>query len=83
MSALAAVVRRLLLEPTPPSFSLATASTMVMAVKANTAGVVSFSLVLKPLRGDFAVRKRFDSAAAGGGGGSGSSASAADTPCSP
>jgi hypothetical protein len=38
---------------------------MAMAVKANTAGVVSFSLVLKPLRGDFAVRKWFDSAGSG------------------
>ncbi|XP_052168326.1 uncharacterized protein LOC127784938 [Oryza glaberrima] len=60
-----------------PSSSGAAASAITMAVEVNTAGAVSFSLALKPSLGDFAVRKRFDSAAAGGGGGSGSSASAA------
>uniref|UniRef100_A0A0E0EQ55 Uncharacterized protein n=1 Tax=Oryza meridionalis TaxID=40149 RepID=A0A0E0EQ55_9ORYZ len=64
----------------PSSSGAAAASAITMAVEVNTAGAVSFSLSLKPSLGDFAVRKRFDSAAAaatGGGGGSGSSASAA------
>lgn len=43
------------------------ASAITMAVEVNTAGAVSFSLVLKPSFGDFAVRKRFESAAGGGG----------------
>ncbi|EEC68326.1 hypothetical protein OsI_36422 [Oryza sativa Indica Group] len=38
---------------------------MAMAVKANTTGVISFSLVLKPSRGDFVVRMWFDSAGGG------------------
>uniref|UniRef100_A0A0E0B0N9 Uncharacterized protein n=1 Tax=Oryza glumipatula TaxID=40148 RepID=A0A0E0B0N9_9ORYZ len=61
----------------PSSSGAAAASAITMAVEVNTAGAVSFSLALKPSLGDFAVRKRFDSAAAGGGGGSGSPASAA------
>jgi hypothetical protein len=36
-----------------------------MAVEVNTAGFVSFSLVLKPSRGNFAVHKQFDSADGG------------------
>lgn len=43
------------------------ASAITMAVEVNTAGAVSFSLVLKPSFGDFAVRKQFESAAGGGG----------------
>uniref|UniRef100_A0A0E0LZ59 Uncharacterized protein n=1 Tax=Oryza punctata TaxID=4537 RepID=A0A0E0LZ59_ORYPU len=62
------------------SGAAAAASAITMAVEVNTGGAVSFSLALKPSLGDFAVRKRFDSAAAAaGGGGSGSSASAPTT----
>ncbi|KAL5200859.1 hypothetical protein ABZP36_035213 [Zizania latifolia] len=56
-----------------PSFSTG-ASAITMSVEVNTAGALSFSLVLKPSLGDFAVRKRFDTA---GGGGSAPTTSAA------
>ncbi|CAM0950838.1 unnamed protein product [Alopecurus aequalis] len=42
------------------------ASAISMAVEVSAAGAVSFSLALKPSLGDFAVRKRFDSAGGGG-----------------
>ncbi|XP_040383831.1 uncharacterized protein LOC121055394 [Oryza brachyantha] len=42
--------------------SPAAASAITMAAEVSAAGAVSFSLVLKPSLGDFAVRKRFDSA---------------------
>lgn len=43
------------------------ASAITMAVEVSAAGAVSFSLALKPSVGDFAVRKRFESAGGGGG----------------
>uniref|UniRef100_A0A0D9XBY1 Uncharacterized protein n=1 Tax=Leersia perrieri TaxID=77586 RepID=A0A0D9XBY1_9ORYZ len=39
-------------------------SAITMAVEVNTAGAVSFSLVLKPSMGDFSIRKWFDSGSA-------------------
>ncbi|KAG8056285.1 hypothetical protein GUJ93_ZPchr0002g25735 [Zizania palustris] len=61
-----------------PSFSTG-ASVITMAVEVNTAGALSFSLVLKPSLGDFAVHKRFDTA---GGGGSAPTTSAATSAAS-
>ncbi|KAF0915177.1 hypothetical protein E2562_034089 [Oryza meyeriana var. granulata] len=57
-------------DPADLRLSLATAAPALPSLRVsyvNTAGAVSFSLVLKPSLGDFAVRKRFDSAGRGAG----------------